>query len=33
MTCIPLLRVYSKCFSGVQMVDWLVETMDEDKLR
>jgi hypothetical protein len=26
-------KVYSKCFSGVQMVDWLVETMDEDKLR
>lgn len=25
-------KVYGKCFSGVQLVDWLVETMDEDKL-
>ena len=25
-------KVYGKCFSGVQLVDWLVETMDDDKL-
>jgi len=25
-------KVYGKCFSGVQLVDWLVETMDQDKL-
>uniref|UniRef100_A0A7S4JD35 DEP domain-containing protein n=1 Tax=Guillardia theta TaxID=55529 RepID=A0A7S4JD35_GUITH len=25
-------KVYDKCFSGSQLVDWLVETMDQDNL-